>query len=151
MIKTMLKIGLDFHGVLEECKDDEYVKSLLKILNTYHIVYVVSGPPSEQLMKELTEAGYEIGIHYQAAISVVDWIKSNKIYMYQKDGNWWTTDGKWFSSKADICKHYCIDFMIDDMIKYRNAFEDKSKFVHYTDRKDFINFVKKLIKIYESV
>lgn len=133
------KIGIDFHGVLEECKDDEYIKELLESLNYFCFVHVVSGPPLEQLNKELIEAGYEIGKHYISAISTVDYMKSKNIEMWQdENGDWWTDEDTWWDSKSMICEEYDIDILIDDSIKYKDAFKNKKKFFHYKGRSSFV-------------
>jgi hypothetical protein len=142
----MLKIGVDFHGVLEECKDSRTVKLLLEDVRRHYFVYIVSGPPIEKLMVELLEAGYEIGEHFDAAISTVDFMKSKDIKMWRDGvGDWWTDEDTWNASKGMVCEDYDIDILIDDMDCYRNEVEKHCEFYLYHDMERFIYLIAKLI------
>lgn len=142
-----MKIGIDFHGVLEDCKDSHTVKTLLKELHKHYFVYIVSGPPMWKLTIELIEAGYDIGLHYDAAISTVDFMKSKGVKMWQDGkGDWWTDEDTWNASKGMVCADYEIDVLVDDMEVYRNGVESNScRFHLYHDMERFIYLIAKLI------
>ena len=142
----MIKIGVDFHGVLEDCKDSRTIKLLLYELRNYYFVYIVSGPPMKQLTSELVESGYEIGLHFDAIISTVDFIKSKNIDMWQdKKGDWWTDEKTWNASKSMVCDDYEIDLLIDDMECYRDSLKSNVNFYLYKDMERFIYLIAKLI------
>jgi hypothetical protein len=46
------------------------------------------------------------------------------------NGDWWTSEENWWSSKAKICEKYNVTVMIDDTYKYKPYFENcTSKFI----------------------
>lgn len=143
----MIKVGIDFHGILEECKDSHIVKLLLEELRKHYFVYIVSGPPIEKLTVELMEAEYEIGKHFDAAISTVDFMKSKGVKMWKDGlGDWWTDEATWNASKGMVCCSYEIDILIDDMEEYRSSVEGNfCKFYLYHDKERFIYLVANLI------
>lgn len=143
-----MRIGLDFYGVLEECKNNQELKDLLKYisLSSEHTLFIVSGPPIYQLSNELYKAGYYYGTHYNLAISVVDFLKEviNADMWQDNKGNWWADDKVWWQSKYFICKYFSIDVLVDDLAKYGNYFEDKDNFFHYKDFKEFLCFISSI-------
>ncbi len=118
-----MKIGVDFHGVMdtfpEVCKP-----MLIAARKEGALISVITGPPLDQAIRELRDAGYKSEIHYDRVISVVDWLKGKHFPMKQDDaGNWWTEDAYWWGSKAKICDEYRMNIMIDDSIQYEEYFE----------------------------
>ena len=126
-----LIIGIDLHGTID--KDPDYFRSFLKkCLNLNIIVYIISGPPIFQIKKELDILEFYINKHYNKIISVVDFLKTHDVKMWQDEkGNWWTDENIWWSSKAHICRTFNVDIMIDDKKEYKKYFNQwmKTKFV----------------------
>jgi len=125
-----MKIAFDFHGVLETYPD--HFKVILRLLMKEHTIIVLSGPPLNQILDELEKSGYEKGRHYDQVISVVDWIKDQGIEMYlNKQGSWYCSDDKWWSSKARICEQEMIEMLFDDSIQYKEYIKDNNPlFLH---------------------
>lgn len=125
-----MKIAFDFHGVLESYPDK--LKLVLKTLMVEHTVIVLSGPPLGQIYGELKEVGYRQGYHYDYAISVVDWIKSQGIQMELNErGSWYCEDEIWWSAKAKICTGYNIELLFDDKLEYKKYIVDNNPlFLH---------------------
>lgn len=114
-------IGIDLHGVLN--KNPHIMAPLLAEICRSSIVTVISGPPAEEIKKELDLLGYKNGIHYNDIISVVDFIKSKGVEMQQdKRGHWRCDEPTWWSSKAEICDKYSVDILFDDSEKYKPHF-----------------------------
>lgn len=122
-------IAFDFHGVLEAYPDK--FKQLLQSLNQNHVIIVLSGPPLDQIYKELKTAGYDYG-HFDHALSVVDWIKSQGHEMkLNEQGTWCCDDKIWWPSKARICEENRIDMLFDDKIRYKKYIKDDNPlFIH---------------------
>jgi len=122
-------IGFDLHGILNKYPD--ILKPLLKMLSKRNVVVVISGPPEDTVIKELSKLGFKQSIHYDNVISVVDWLKEKGVTMWKDmDGNWWCDNINWWSSKAKICKEYCINILFDDSRRYGEYFTDiDTKFV----------------------
>jgi hypothetical protein len=122
-------ISFDLHGILN--KYPEILKPLLEMLSKDNVVLVVSGPPEDDILKELSKLGYQHSVHYDNIISVTDYIKEKGIWMWKdKYGNLWCDDESWWSSKSEICEDYGIDILFDDSKKYGEYFTDiDTKFV----------------------
>ncbi len=125
-----MKIAFDFHGVLEEYP--EHFKPLLISLYRDHEVIILSGPPIDQIYSELNDYGYQMGIHFDYAVSVVDWIKANNTPMYLNSKNEWECDEEnWWSSKSKICNEMKIEMMWDDQIRYQHYIRNNNPvFIH---------------------
>jgi len=135
------RIGFDLHGVLKpydkQLKSDfvhdldeirrifviSFMRVLIQVMK-YNDIIIVSGPPKEQILKELTELGYEKGAHFTDTISVVDYLKSSGVKMWQDEKQtWWASDEDWWSAKARICNDYNIKVMVDDNVGYKGYFD----------------------------
>lgn len=121
-----MRIGVDLHGFM-----DSYVPILKPILIFMKErlgvkIYVLSGPEKHQIFHELNDLGYIWKVHYDEIFSIVDFLKDSKDPDLHRDknGHWWTTDLKWFSSKAKFCKKEKIEVVFDDKIEYQSFMED---------------------------
>lgn len=127
-----MKIGLDLHGVIDD--DPDMFKKVMTLMHLQdREVYIVSGPPKEDIIAELNELGFEKGVHYEEVYSIVDFLKESGVRMWQDErGRWWSNDEDWLSSKAKICDSLSLEYMLDDKEMYRPAFDSiKTKFVLY--------------------
>lgn len=118
-----IRIGLDLHGILD--KYPELFKPLCKVAIEYGIeVHVITGPPTEKALDELSRKGYIKTVHYTCVHSVVDYLKSSRTFMWQDgDGNWWASEKDWWSSKAEICRDFDISVMLDNSPEYEEYFK----------------------------
>jgi hypothetical protein len=124
-----MKIAFDLHGVLDTYP--ETIKPMIKLLKECgHTIYVISGPETNNIRKELKRLGYDDLIYYVR--SVVGELKKDGVnFIFDKSGDPWCDDETWWDAKAKICKKYKIDILVDDSIKYQPAFDlIDSKFVH---------------------
>jgi hypothetical protein len=118
-----MKIGVDLHGFMDSYSP--VLKPLLVFMRgCFHPpveIYVLSGPEKVQIKEELTKLGYTQGVHYDEIFSIVDFLKESKDPDLHQDekGHWWTTEEKWFSSKAKFCIKEGIEVIFDDKIEYR--------------------------------
>lgn len=130
-LKTNFIYGFDLHGIIDT--DPSGYKQLFRQLRDCgHKVFIISGPRKHQLKNELRKLGISKGRDYDELFSVVDFLKSKGVKMKQDDnGNWWTGDIDWWSSKAQICRINGVDFMFDDTYTYKQFFANThTKFVH---------------------
>jgi hypothetical protein len=123
----MKSIGVDLHGVLDW--DTEYFKKIMRfVILSGNEVFVISGPPTSELKTELDNLGFIQGDHYTEIISIVDYLKSQNVEMWQDNkGSWWSDEESWWSSKAKICEERSILFMIDNTPKYKPYFDKIGK------------------------
>lgn len=125
-------IAYDLHGVLNT--NPEQYKGVMKALcDTKDIeVWVISGPKSEDVLKELNTLGFRVGEHYHCIASVIDFLIANgKEYKVDKNGNYWFDEKEWWSAKAKICKEYEVYSLIDDHVEYGKYFtaDHPTKFI----------------------
>ena len=123
----MKKIGVDLHGFMDSYSPA--LKQMLKFLREELKVkiYVLSGPEKIQIEGELWRLGYIEKIHYDEIFSIVDFLKESKDPDLHQDGShqWWTTNEKWFSSKAKFCIKEGITSFFDDKSEYFWDMKDK--------------------------
>jgi len=119
-----MKIGIDFHGVIEDYP--EIFKSFLEVLvKREGEVHILTGPDLLHAYQEVTEAGYLEGVHYTKLHSVVDHLKGREVESWlDEKGRFWASDEDWWSSKALMCEELGLDLMIDDSKEYEPYFED---------------------------
>ena len=131
---TKLKLAFDLHGVID-VSPKAFERRLIHLKRAGHYTYLISGPPKEQLIKELDNLA--INHAFDEIFSIVDYLKAKDVQMNKdKDGQWWTSDAIWWSAKAQICKEYGIDIMFDDTFAYQAWFMAiKTKFVHINNKK----------------
>lgn len=125
-----MNIGFDLHGVLNEFP--LLFKPLMGTLYKKHTIFIVSGPPTDQIEIELKKLDFFKYIHFDHIISVVDFIKKSGVKMWQDDRDrWWTDEKLWWQTKAKICKKYDIKILYDDKIEYKESMDVKDTlFLH---------------------
>ena len=142
-----MKIAFDLHGVLE--KYPKQFKAIFSTLNSLGAdVGIISGPPRNQIVTELSDLGFFPATDYfQFIYSIVDFLKrypiridkngkETYVNMWQdEENNWWCDDFNWWSSKGRICQAYNVDVLIDDRIEYYSHFDPtcQTRFVHMKD------------------
>lgn len=128
------RVGFDLHGVLTERPD--IARELLIFLRDIHIeVHIMSGPPREDVIKELESYGYEEGEHYDVIFSVVDFLKEHHIPMWQdKKDRWWAHDDDWWPSKGQYCVEAKIMSLFDDSREYEPYLPPETTFHYITGR-----------------
>ncbi len=121
------RVAFDVHGTLDRDPDG----LLMGILNDTvknDEVFIISGPPISQIIKELRSLN--IDTMSVNVVSVVDWLKERGVYMWKDvKGGWWCDDVDWWSSKGKICAEYSIDVVFDDKIQYKKYMPETTKFV----------------------
>jgi hypothetical protein len=126
-----MKIAFDIHGTLDDDKDGMLMRILDNELKKGSDVFIISGPPKKQIMKEVEKLG--VDVNKVTIISVVDWLKDKGVEMWlDKKNTWWCSDKEWWTSKGKICEEYKIDMMFDDCHGYHVAMPKTTEFVHWT-------------------
>lgn len=136
-----MKIAIDLHGTINN--DPAWFRLLC--MDHYFLfdneIWVMSGPEEKQIRSDLKALGFVSGAHYTGIYSVVDFLKSKKVDMWQDEGdNWWTDDNIWWRSKSIMCTEYDIDILIDDKTQYQEYFiaSHRTKFILYNEKKEII-------------
>jgi hypothetical protein len=123
-------IGMDVHGVLNKFPE-RILPFLEALIKSRHKVVIISGPPKEHIIQEITKLGLIKGIHYHGVVSVVDYLKESNCSMWQdENGRWWAPETNWWSTKASICSLNNVDIHFDDSIEYKKDFDNtKTEFI----------------------
>jgi hypothetical protein len=127
-----MKIAFDIHGTIS--KDPDVFKPMMEALvNSGVEVFIISGPPEEQIRSELTKLGYFESIHYQRCnvLSVVDYLRFNSSIPMTQDekGHWWCDDFYWWESKGILCDNFKINMIIDNEMRYKSNMPDITTFI----------------------
>lgn len=130
-------IAIDIHGTLDT--DPEFFKDMLSIIiEARTLVWIISGPPVEDMIAELTKMGFIGGVHYNGTISIVDFLQERNTDMWKDEHeNWWAGDLDWWSAKGRMCAHYCIGTLIDNEIRYKQYMPGQCKFVLWEGREQW--------------
>jgi len=116
-------IGVDVHGTIDA--NPEFFEPYLRLMTKMgHILFIISGPPKDQIVEELEQLEIMQGVHYSTIISVVDYLRNCGEKMWQDEKQtWWCKDEVWWASKARICAEFGLTHMIDDKIEYLPEFK----------------------------
>lgn len=121
MILKKLKIGLDYHGIVDKYPStfSDLTQHIIK--NSWEIHIITGHEDTPQFRKKLDD----MGIHFTHIFSIVSYHQSigTKI-KYDEKGNPWIDQELWDRSKADYCEREKIDFIIDDSEIYGKYFEN---------------------------
>jgi hypothetical protein len=130
----MKRIGIDLHGVINHFIA-WWAPWMAAMISNGDEVYVISGPPKNEIEAELTSYELKKGTHFTDVISVVDYLKEKGVGMWLDYKNtWWADDKDWWTSKGEICTKYEIDEMWDDQARYKAGFPEghRTKLFVYT-------------------
>ena len=125
-----MRIAFDIHGTL----DDDPLFVLKEIFNSMlicdHEIFIISGPPMEQIKGEIRDLG--ILENSVQIVSIVGWLQMQQIPMKQdSNGNWWCDEETWWNSKGDICRELGIDAIFDDKIEYKANMPETTQFIQW--------------------
>lgn len=140
----MLRYGIDIHGTLAIRKPDgtlgrstlfPLLEPLMRAWMTKgEMVFIISGPPQEQIEAELYDLGLYRDVHYFEALSMVDNVKRlyPKVKFWEhpdKPNHFWTDAETWNQIKGRLAQENGIDIVIDDQSEYEPAMPRFTEFV----------------------
>ena len=107
--KKSLKIGLDFHGVINT--RPSYFKDFTEYAEAAgHQIYVITGGPAKAIESFLKAWG----IKYTGLFTILDYYAAEGKVTYFPDGHFKIPDELWDTAKAKYCRQHKIDIQIDD-------------------------------------
>lgn len=136
-----MNIAFDVHGTLDN-DDDRLLRGILedflarwdvvemngsKSKKALHKVFVISGPPKDQIKRELD--ALKIDYTNITIISVVDYLKRKGYYMWNTSRGWFSHPKIWWEAKGMICEEYNIRMIFDDKIQYKANMPETTKFI----------------------
>lgn len=115
--KRRLKIGIDYHGVID--RNPDYFREFSReLIRRGHEVHVVTGGPCESVTEKLRK----IRFCYTRSFAVLDHYEAEGLVSHKKDGGFHVADELWNGAKAEYCQAQGIDLHIDDSLEYRQYF-----------------------------
>jgi hypothetical protein len=124
-----LRIGLDFHGVIDD--DKNYFSNLSKrILNDGGEVHILTG---SQDTPELRDKISRLGVVCTHFFSISSHHKAAGTHMWEDDHGPWMDAGVWDKSKAEYCREHGIHVHIDDSPVYGKHFGPGTVYVKYPE------------------
>ncbi|MFV0627148.1 MAG: hypothetical protein ACK5N8_07355 [Alphaproteobacteria bacterium] len=116
-----LKIGIDFHGVIDS--NFEFFKSFSELaLSHGHEIYVITGGEAQKIEVSL-QTHY---VKFSHIYSLYDYFKEKNMLEILEDGRFWVAQEYWNPHKAEYCLEKGIDIHIDDNVEYLRDFKTTS-------------------------
>jgi len=141
-----MNIAFDIHGTFDSHKSIRNIISFLsrqKHTTSENDLFIISGPPYGEIASEIPLPILQA----VTIISVVDWLKSKGVKMWQdKEDKWWCEDDIWWESKGLICAEHEIDLIFDDKIEYKKYMPRYTTFVLVTN-KEVVPTIRKGLNI----
>ncbi len=120
LVKKMLKIGFDFHGVLDTHSKMFAELSKIFVANGCEVHVITGSKITPKFQQELID----LGIQYTHIFSIVDYHESiGTPVQYDERGPWIDAD-LWNRTKADYCSREGINLHIDDSDEYGKFFKN---------------------------
>ena len=115
--KHFLKIGLDFHGVINS--HPSYFKDFTEAaISRGHKIYIITGGPAQKIACFLSGWGQ----CYHEIFAILDYYSAQGKVNFLPDGSFHIDDKLWNTAKAKFCQKYGIDIHIDDSEIYGRSF-----------------------------
>lgn len=119
-----MKLGLDLHGVVSDIPDT--MKMLTKaVINDGGEVHIITGSVTEKAKKELSELGFEHGIHYTHVMGLPNWLEDRgftPVGVDPKYHNKTYSEEDWNKGKSLYCWWFGIHLHMDDTLEYGEHF-----------------------------
>lgn len=124
MKPDVIKIGLDFHGVIT--KRPEYFAVFTKEALQQGIeIHIITGGPEKFVADYLNEHD----IAYSKLFAILDFYDAQHVVRHFANGEFKVPDKMWNSTKAEYCITKGINIHIDDSTQYAKWFT--TPFCHY--------------------
>jgi len=132
-----MKVGIDFHGVIDD--NPEFFSELSKLfVNNGHEVHIITGEKDTPAFRKKLS---DLSIEYTHLFSIVTYHSFLGTEIWYKMNNPYMEESTWDRSKADYCAREKIDLHVDDSEKYFKYFT--TPYVLYTKglRKKVLNLI----------
>lgn len=120
-----MKIGLDYHGVI-----DRYPVIFSELSKKWqlagHKIHIVTGKEWEAVRKSLSQ----IDLCWDSGFSIVDYHLSMGTPMEKKENGWWMDADLWNKSKGEYCRREGLDLLLDNELRYADNLPETCCFIH---------------------
>lgn len=113
-----MKIGLDFHGVIDS--HPEFFAELSRLFGEVgHEVHIITGGRSFDIIPQLKK----LNIYYTHLFSITDYLVDQGLEYYERPNGDFMFDPKiWDKTKGEYCRKNNINIHFDDTDHYMLAF-----------------------------
>lgn len=137
-----LKIGLDYHGVIN--KYPQYFKAFCEeALKRGHRIYILTGGPKRHIIRKLSKEQ----IRYTAIFAIIDYYQAKQQVTCPQYGHFYIEKRLWNTAKAEFCYQHHIDIQIDDSDIYGKYFITPYCKYENADRKCSLNLAARKTEI----
>ena len=112
-----LKIGLDYHGVIDS-NLKYFADFCAKAKQRNHSIYIITGGPKVKVDHNLQKND----IPYDICFAISDYYQALNKIIQNNNGKFMVPDNLWNMAKADFCRRSGVNIHIDDSMKYINWF-----------------------------
>jgi len=135
-----MKIGIDYHGVINS-NPDFFKKFNALALKNKHSIVVLSGGSAKDVKAYLNAHQ----ISFSDVYSLVDDFSARGLAQFYEDGSFFVNNEIWNKAKAKYCFEHHVDVHIDDSMVYGAYFQ--TPFCLYTPKPERCTFIKKNIEV----
>jgi hypothetical protein len=119
-VKKILKVGLDFHGVIDTYPT--FFKQLSEALVANgDEVHIVTGQSRHEAEPLIT---LRYGVKFTHFFSIVDYHYERNTQMRCEGGHWFMEDNLWDNTKSIYANRVGLDFHFDDKYSYVKDFPE---------------------------
>jgi len=136
-----MKIGIDFHGVID-IYPDIFSKLTKKWIDKGHEIHIITGKEWKDIKKDIKK----FDIFYTKYFSIVDHHQSLGTKMEKKQNGWWMPDNIWDESKGKYCEKEQISLHFDNDLTYAPFFPACCTFI-WVREDNFTDFIEALQSI----
>lgn len=123
-----IKIGLDFHGVINK-RPNFFARFCTEALRRGHEIHIITGGPRHRV-KQMLE---KMGVKYTRLFAILDYYDARGEVTYFENGEYKVPDKLWDTAKAEYCSIHGINMHIDDSSAYVKWFQ--TPYCHYENDK----------------
>lgn len=124
-----LKIGLDFHGVIN-VRPDYFASFCTEALKREHEIHIITGGPARNVAEKLAL----LKVPYSKIFAIQDYYAERGQITYYQDGSYHIPDHLWNEAKAEYCRRAEINLHIDDSFEYIKWFT--TPYCHFQEKQD---------------
>lgn len=125
--KVLLKIGLDYHGVVN-ARPEYFAAFTKEALSRGHQIHIITGGPYKTVEEQLKKQH----ISYTRLFAILDYYDAKGEVAYFENGEYKVPDKLWDSAKAEYCSDKGINIHIDDSREYIKWFT--TPYCHYNEK-----------------
>ncbi len=111
--RAALKIGLDYHGVID-VRPEYFAAFCREAMSRGYEIHIITGGPYKNVAEDLLRRR----IPYSKIFAIMDYYEAKGQMVCFDDGSCHIPDNLWNAAKAEYCRQEGINLHIDDSSEY---------------------------------